>query len=125
MPLRPLVVVVLTFIFTSVFPSHSQISKGHRILVERGFQILGLTQPDNYFHLDTYTNAGYTTVGFSFNSTGNLGPISTFTGQAPGFPWARWAPDETNMPGQGTGTTGNGDVYSRTNEIPYLSQLVA
>ncbi|MDB6057249.1 MAG: hypothetical protein JWO95_1093 [Verrucomicrobiales bacterium] len=125
MQFRPFFAVILTFILTPVWTSHAEISKGHSILVQRGFQILALTQPDNYFHLDTYTNAGYTTVGFSFNSTGNLGPLSTFTGPPPGFPWARWAPDESNMPGQGSGTTGNGDVYSRTNEIPHLSQLVA
>jgi hypothetical protein len=102
----------------------AQISKGHQILIDRGFQILGLTQPDNYFHSDTYSNAGYTTISFSTDSTGNLGPISTFTGEAPGLPWARWAPNESNMPGDGSGQTGNGDVYSRTNEIPHLSQLV-
>ena len=104
---------------------NAEVSKGHRILIERGFQIQGLVQPDNYFHIDTYTNAGYTTVGFSFDSTGNLGPISTFTGEPPGLPWSRWAPDENNMPGQGSGQTGNHEPYSRTNEIPHLSQLVS
>src|SRR3954471_12341900 len=94
-------------IFGPLFQSNAQLSKGHQILINRGFQILGLTQPDNYFHLDTYTNAGYTTVAFSTDSTGNLGPISTFTGEAPGLPWARWAPNETSMPGIGTGQTGN------------------
>src|SRR4051812_3927236 len=87
----------------------AQISKGHQILINRGFQILGLTQPDNYFHLDTYTNAGYTTISFSFNSSGNLGPISTFTGEPPGLPWVRWAPDEASMPGMGIGQNGNGE----------------
>jgi hypothetical protein len=112
-------------VLSLVTSSEAQLSKGHRILIDRGFQILGLTQPDNYFHLDTYTNAGYGTVAFSTDSTGNLGPISTFTGDAPGLPWARWAPNETSMPGVGTGQTGNGSTYSRENEIPHLSQLVA
>ncbi len=126
MPFRRLCFASTLVVFLSLLQSASaQISKGHQILIDRGFQIMGLTQPDNYFHLDTYTNAGYTTVAFSTDSTGNLGPISTFVGDAPGFPWARWAPNETNMPGTGTGFTGNGSEYSRTNEIPYLSQLVA
>ncbi|MEO5803717.1 MAG: hypothetical protein ABIR24_09310 [Verrucomicrobiota bacterium] len=104
---------------------HAQLSKGNRILIERGLQIQGLVQPDNYFHLDTYSNANYTAVNFLWNSTGNLGPIPTFVGPTPGFPWARWVSDETNMPTMGVGQTGNGDSFSRTNEIPYTNQLVS
>ena len=104
--------------------THAQISKGHQILINRGLQLQGLVTPDNWFHPDTYSNANYTTVGFSWNSTGNLGPPSTFLGPPPGSPWGRWVSDGTNMPGMGYGQTGNGDTFSRTNEIPYLSQLV-
>ena len=99
---------------------HAQISKGHLILMDRGLQIQGLVTPDNYFHSDVYSNANNTTVMFFGDSSGNLGPISTFVGPAPGVPWARWANDETNMPCAGTNNNG----VSRTNEIPYTNQLV-
>src|ERR1051326_5064372 len=79
--------------------THAQISKGHQILINRGLQLQGLVTPDNWFHPDNYSNANYTTVGFSWNSTGNLGPPSTFLGPPPGSPWGRWVSDETNMPG--------------------------
>jgi len=101
--------------------AQAQVSKGNLILLNRGVQIAGLVTPDNYFHPDTFSNAYYNTVTFNFNSSGNLGPISVFTGPAPGSTWARWIADETNMPGMGVNANG----VSRTNEIPYLSQLVA
>src|SRR5438477_3954323 len=49
-----------------------QVSKGHQILINRGLQLQGLVTPDNWFHPDTYSNANYTAVGFSWNSAGNL-----------------------------------------------------
>jgi hypothetical protein len=100
--------------------ARAQLNKGPMILLNRGLQIQGLVTPDNYFHLDTYSNANYTSILFSWDSSGNLGPISTFTGSPPGFPWARWVGDETNMPTQGFNANG----VSRTNEIPYTNQLV-
>ncbi len=100
---------------------HAQISKGNLILINRGLQIQGLVTPDNYFHLDTYSNANYTAVNFLWDSSGNVGPISTFLGPTPGYPWTRWVGDETNMPGMGTNPNG----VSRTNEIPYANQLVS
>jgi hypothetical protein len=125
--LKPLLAgwVVLLLSFALVSTTHGQIGKGNLILLDRGLQIHGMVTPDNWFHLDTYTNANYTTVDFLGNSTGNLGPISTFVGSPPGFPWARWASDETSMPTIGTGQTGNGVPYSRENEIPYTNQLIA
>ncbi len=105
--------------------AHAQISKGNLILLERGLQIQGLITPDNYFHLDTYSNANYTAVNFLWNSTGNLGPLPIFVGETPGFPWARWVSDEDNMPTMGVGQTGNGDSFSRSNEIPYTNQLIS
>ncbi len=116
---------VSLFILMLCSNSSAQISKGNQILLNRGLQIQGLVQPDNYFHLDTFSNANYTAINFIFNSTGNLGPISTFAGSTPGFPWARWVSDEMNMPTMGVGQTGNGDSFSRTNEIPYTNQLVS
>ncbi|MGI8965849.1 MAG: hypothetical protein ACR2H1_07135, partial [Limisphaerales bacterium] len=116
---------VITVIFTCATTSFAQISKGNLILLNRGLQIQGLVTPDNWFHSDTYSNANYTAVNFLWNSTGNLGPPSTFLGPAPGFPWARWVTDETNMPAMGFGQTGNGNSFSRTNEIHYTNQLVS
>jgi hypothetical protein len=105
--------------------AYSQVSKGSQILLNRGVQIQGLSTPDNYLHLDTYSNANYTTLAWSGDASGNAGLISDFEGPLPGFPWARWVSDPTNMPGLGSGVTGNGSPFSRTNEIPYFSQLVS
>jgi hypothetical protein len=121
---RHLIFAFITFIFTLVSTSHAQLSKGNLILLDRGLQIQGLVTPDNWFHLDTYSNANYTAVNCLWESTGNLGPISTFVGSTPGFPWARWVSDETSMPTMGFGQTGNGATFSRTDEIPYMSQLM-
>jgi len=112
--------VTLPIFLLIVQPMSGQVSKGHQILLNRGLQIQGLLTPDNYFHLDTYSNANYTSVNLGANSSGNLGPIGTFVGPTPGFPWARWANDETNMPCMGFNDNG----VSRTNEIPYTNQLV-
>jgi hypothetical protein len=104
---------------------YSQVSKGQQILLNRGLQIQGLSTPDNYLHLDTYSNANYTSLGWSGDASGNAGLISDFEGPLPGFPWGRWVGDLTSMPGMGTGFTGNGVPFSRTNEIPYFGQLVS
>jgi hypothetical protein len=98
----------------------AQLSKGHMILLNRGLQIEGMTTADNYFHPATFSNANYTAVCFLWDSSGNLGPISTFTGPPPGSPWGRWAGDENNMPGDGVNANG----VPRDNEIPFLNQLV-
>ena len=104
---------------------YSEVSKGQQILLNRGLQIQGLSTPDNYIHLDTYSNANYTSYNSIGESSGNVGMISDFEGPLPGFPWARWVTGQTNMPGTGTGFTGNGVPFSRTNEIPYFGQLVS
>src|SRR3954464_12423292 len=91
------------------FSAHSQVGKGQQILLNRGLQIQGLSTPDNYLHLDTYSNANYTTLGWSGDASGNVGMISYFEGPLPGFPWGRWVSDQANMPGMGTGFTGNGE----------------
>lgn len=61
---------------------------------------------DDIFHLETYSNANYTSINWIFTSNPSL------MGPAPGFPWSRWARGQTNMPPQG-------------NEAPYLSQMIA
>jgi len=61
---------------------------------------------DDYFHLDTYSNANYTSINWIFTSN------PSWMGPAPGFPWSRWVSGTTNMPPQ------NG-------ESPFLSQLIA
>jgi len=88
---------------------HAQISKGHQILINRGLQVQGMVTRDDVFHLTTYSNANYTSINWLWDSSPSL------MGTAPGFPWSRWAGNETNMPG----------MPPRTNEIPYLSQLVS
>ena len=41
-------------------PSQAQISKAHQILLNRGLQLQGMTTKDDVFHLENYTNAGFT-----------------------------------------------------------------
>jgi hypothetical protein len=83
----------------------AQISKGHRILIERGLQTQGMVTRDDVFHLDTYRNANYSTINWLWDSSPSQ------HGPAPGFPWARWVRNESEMPSAA--------------EQPYLSQLVA
>jgi len=83
----------------------AQIGKGHRILIERGLQIQGMVTRDDVFHLSTYSNANYTSINWLWQSSPSQ------MGAAPGFPWARWAASETNVPPAGS-------------EGPYMSQLI-
>lgn len=85
--------------------SYAQLSKGHQILINRGFQTQGMVANTDPFHLTTYSNANYTSINGLWTST------PSWMGAAPGFPWSRWVGDENQMPPQG-------------NEGPYLSQLV-
>src|SRR5512132_396134 len=84
----------------------AQISKGQRILISRGLQVQGMVTKDDVFHLNTYSNAHYTSIHWLWDSNPSL------MGTAPGFPWSRWAGSETSVPPQGA-------------EGPYLSQLVS
>ena len=90
-------------------PSQAQISKAHQILLNRGLQLQGMTTKDDVFHLENYTNAGFTSINWLWASNPSL------MGAAPGAAWSRWVVDETNMPGP----------PNHTDESPYLSQLVS
>jgi hypothetical protein len=85
--------------------ARAELSKGHRILIERGLQTQGIVTKDDVFQLDTYRNANYTAIHWLWESNPAL------HGPPPGYPWARWVGDENQMPGPA--------------EQPYLSQLVA
>ena len=87
-------------------PCPAQLSKGYQILLSRGLQLQGLSQWDDYFHLDTYSNAGYTSINWGWTSSPNMLDATA------GFPWSRWVSALTNMPPQ-------------DGEAPYLNQLVA
>lgn len=69
-----------------------QISKAHQILMDRGLQVQGMVANYDVFHLNTYSNAHYTAIHWIWAST------PSWMGPAPGFPWARWAGDETQVP---------------------------
>ncbi len=85
---------------------YAQLSKGYQVLLNRGLQLQAMDEWDDYFHLDTYTNANYTSINWIF--TPNLGLMGT----PPGFPWSRWVSASANMPPQ-------------PGEAPFLSQLIA
>lgn len=101
--------------------SYALISKGHQILINRGLQLQGLSQDDCYLHLDTYSSANYTSINWinEINASGQTTHSSRpdWMGDAPGFPWSRWAKTETQMPPQVTPYGGD--------ETLYLSPLIA
>lgn len=86
--------------------AQAQLSKGYQILLNRGLQLQGLVQWDDYFHLDTYSNANYTSVNWIWTSSPELMDATA------GVPWSRWVHDTASMPPQ-------------SGEGPYLSQTVA
>ena len=57
------------------------------------------------------TNANYTTVNWLWASPRSYDGSMPLLGPAPGFPWARWVSDETDMPPLG-------------DEAAYTNQLV-
>jgi hypothetical protein len=89
----------------SAVAASAQLSKGHLILIKRGLQVQGMVTKDDVFHLNTYTNARYTSIHWLWTSSpSQMGP-------APGYPWSRWVSDEANIPPVGT-------------EGPYMPQLM-
>jgi hypothetical protein len=86
--------------------AQAQLGKGYQVLLNRGLQLQGLVQWDDYFHLDTYSNANYTSVNWGWTSSPSL--MDTTAGE----PWSRWVSGTANMPPQ-------------SGEAPYLNQLVA
>jgi hypothetical protein len=91
--------------------AHAEISKGDRILIERGFQVQGLATTGDTFHLSTLSNANYTAVHWLWSPPRSFDGSMPLLGAAPGFPWARWVGDETDMPPKG-------------DETAYTNQLV-
>jgi len=79
----------------------AQLSKGHLILINRGLQVQGMVTRDDVFHLNTYSNANFTSIQWLWNSS-----MST------AFPWSRWVGSETDMPPVG-------------NEGQFLNHLVS
>ena len=98
---------VLCVVLAGAPGAQAQLGKGYQILLNRGLQLQGLVQWDDFFHLDTYSNANYTSVNWGWTCKPSL------MGTAPGVPWSRWVSGLTNMPPQAT----QGD------EEPYLPQL--
>jgi hypothetical protein len=86
--------------------AQAQLSKGYQILLNRGLQLQGLVQWADFFHLDTYSNANYTSINWGWGSVPDSMDATT------GEPWSRWVSDTTQMPPQ-------------SGEAPYLDQLVA
>ncbi len=91
--------------FSPALISRAQVSKGQQILINRGFQVQGMISNFDPFHLTTYSNANYTAMNWIWDSTPSA------MGAVPGFPWARWARNETEMPPLGS-------------EGPYTNQLM-
>lgn len=75
---------------------HAQISKGNQILINRGLQVQGMITSGDVFHLSTYSNANYTSINWLWDSNPSL------HGTPPGFPWSRWARNQSEMPPLGS-----------------------
>jgi hypothetical protein len=100
------VLAVLVLVFGLAPSARAQISKGYQILLNQGLQLQGLVQWNDYLHLNTYTNANYTSINWGWTfSTSQLGDQAH-------FPWSRWVSDIGNMPPQ-------------NEEAPFLNQLIA
>jgi hypothetical protein len=85
---------------------HAQLSKGHLILIERGLQLQGLVTKDDVFHLNTFSNANYTSINWLWESSPSQ------MGAAPGFLWGRWVNNTNQMP-------------PTTSEVAYTNQLIS
>jgi hypothetical protein len=96
---------ICTLLLGGALAAPAQLSKGHLILIKRGLQVQGMVTRDDVFHLQTYTNAGYTAIHWLWASSPSQ------MGTAPGFPWSRWVSSESDMPPVGS-------------EGPYMPQLV-
>src|SRR5439155_20991207 len=82
--------------------SRAQISKGNLILITRGLQVQGMVTAGDVFHLNTCSDANYTSINWLWDSNPSL------MGAAPGFSWSRWVRDETEVP-------------ARNGEAPYAN----
>jgi len=90
----------------------AQLSKANQILLNRGIQVQGLVSTYDTFHLTMLSNANYSTVDWLWADPRSYNGSMPWLGSAPGFPWARWVSDESDMPPLG-------------DESGYLSQLVS
>jgi hypothetical protein len=95
-------------LFPVVVSRAATLSKGNQLLIQNGLQIQGMATKDDVFHLQTYEDANYTAINWLWDLNTSL------HGAAPGFPWARWVHDQSEMPPR-----------AGANEEPYLSKLVA
>src|SRR5437763_1804162 len=84
----------IVFVLGNAETGRAQISKGNRILLDRGIQLQGLVQGADVFTLSKYTNAYYTSINWGFTS------YPSDMGAPPGVPWSRWVSDTNNMPPQ-------------------------
>jgi hypothetical protein len=105
-PSRISVYLVILILSLLAADTPAAVSKGHLILIDRGLQVQGMVTRDDVFHLSTYSNANYTSVHWLWDSNPSQ------LGVAPGFPWSRWAGDETKVP-------------PLAGESPSMSQLVS
>src|SRR5436190_8863261 len=108
---RFLFLVLALFEISAVQTSYGQLSKGNQIIMNRGFQVQALGSTYDTFHLSMVTNANYTTVNWLWIAPRSYDGSMPLLGPAPGFPWARWVSDETDMPPRG-------------DEAAYTNQLV-
>ncbi len=69
--------------------SAQTLSKGHRILLERGLQSQALVTTGDVFHLNTCLDGNFTAVHWLWDSNNSL------LGAPLGFPWGRWMSNES------------------------------
>lgn len=92
-------IVILTATMSILLGSvHAQtLDKGHQILLKRGVQSFALAARTSPVNLNVLKGANFTGLMWSWDGTGfdcsELGP-------PPGYPWARWASNQSMMPPQ-------------------------
>lgn len=85
------------------------LDRGHRILIENGFQIQALALNTEGLDLARWSESNFTTVNFWAT------PNPSFLGPAPGIPWARWFGGGPISPG----------ITLSADELPYYDTLVS
>src|SRR5262245_39421033 len=93
-------VVLSFFLLFLTLSAQAQPGKGHQILINRGLQLQGVSQDDCLLTLNTYSNANYTSILWDNGVSPAHSSRPDWMGPAPGFPWARWVVDQSQMPPQ-------------------------
>ncbi|MEP0841503.1 MAG: hypothetical protein HRF43_02180, partial [Phycisphaerae bacterium] len=90
--------------------------KGHRILLDRGIQLMAVVSRDDPFHVQTLQAAGFTGVCWTWEADHAL------LGPRPAVAWSQWVRDEKAMPPAQGGPAGAEPVALQFGDEQDLNQ---